>query len=158
MATIQKQAYDAAVLNLIETAVQANPMGVYQALVNNGFGEELRYGQNGQLSQLILTQIYVADPDRLFKILNEVSVERSNVAIERRAELDEIVKTAPTSSAARGEGLSWWQKAVNLVRPTTTVTEGGEEIERTNPVAYVVYVLGFVAIILLVRWIYKSVS
>lgn len=153
MATLRQQAYDAAVLNLIESAIEANAAGVHQALVNNGFAEELKYGQNGQMSQLILTQLYIGNPDQLFKILNEVQVQRTKVPPQRRTQLDEIVQTSPT---ARGLD-DWWQKAVNFLRPTTTVTEGGEEIERTNPIAWVAYVIIAVGIFFVIRWMVRSV-
>lgn len=142
MATLTEQAYNALVYDLIDAMITANPSGVQKELQANNF--QFTYGQNSQLAQNYLHQIYHNNPDLFWQIVRNVKVNKMNVPPVQRERLDTIATVNGSTAKTLEE---WWQDIVSRVQGSKTEGGSTEESTQTTTGAYVVYALLIIAVI-----------
>ena len=146
MAIITEQDYNAAVYELIDAAIDANPSGIQAELQKHNFA--FPYGQNAQLAEKYLLQLYQNNTPLFWDILSNVRIDISRIAPAQRDRLSALV---PANSTTKGIG-DYYQQALDYLKNLKlggTKTEGTSEqtVTRTSTGAYIAYILIALAIV-----------
>ena len=151
MANLTQQAYNAAVYDLIDAMLTANPTGVQKELQNHGF--DFKFGQNSQLAELYLNKTFHNNPDLFWQILNNVRVDKANVPPDQRERLSALFTSNSTTEKGFGD---WFKRIVGNLQGSTTTSTGGETITQTATGAYIAYAFIVLAIIGITWYLLKS--
>lgn len=171
MASFTQQSYNASVYELIDAAITANASGIQAELQKNSFS--FPYGQNGQLAEKYLLQLYQSNPSLFWEILSNVRIDTSKIPPAQR---DRLTALVASDSPSKRIG-DYYQQALNYLKdmnlnenresvgstptpvtfPTTTNTPISEREKKTPIGMYVIYaVIGIVIIGIIVYFIRKK--
>lgn len=153
--TLSQQAYNAATYDLIDAILTANPSGVQRELQNHGF--EFQYGQNAQLAEKYLLQLYHNNSELFWNILQNVKVNLSAIPPAQRERLIALTSKGDANGNPNSKTVQdYVQDGIDFLKGTKV--EGGAE-ETTSEIAsgaYVAAVIIVIAIIVIAFYLIKA--
>ena len=155
MATLKEQSYNAAVYDLIDAILTANPSGVQSELQKHGF--EFKYGQNAQLAEKYLLQLYQNNTELFWEILDNVKVNPMNIPPVQRERLIAL-STSGNPNARFGSLDEYIQGAKDFLKGTKTEGTSEETTTETTTGAYIAYIVIILAIIGTAFYLMKNVK
>lgn len=144
MATLTEQAKNAAVYDLIDAILTANPSGVQNELQKHNF--EFKYGQNAQLAEKYLLQLYQNNAELFWEVLQNVKINAMNIPPVQRERLIALSTTA-NPNAKFGSLDEYIQSAMDFLKGTKTEGSSEETTTETTTGAYIAYIVIVLAII-----------
>lgn len=151
MATKGQQIRTLLVYEAIDAVLTANASGVQKELQAHGF--EFPHGQNAQLAEKYLIQLYSNNEPLFWDIMHKVPVNTSAIPPASKAKLNTL---APSSGA--NQRSDWWNGILNTLQGSSTSGGGESSTEETTTGAYVGYVIVILAIVGLTIYMFKTIK